>query len=624
MADITIADVRAKYPQYSDLSDEQLAKGLHQKFYSDMPYDQFSSKIGLAPSKYVPDSELAVKPQPKEEKSLIGQIIGGYDGARETLLTLGTGATTGLIGRLGGTVGGIARAIASGKYGTQEGAQEAAQLADDWSRKLTYEPKTQEGKDLLESIGKAFDASKLAGLGPSEAVAISAVPAAQEASLAASQAKQAVSPSVSRVRQAVRDVSAKLPSNEAEMPGMGASNTSGEAMRRQRAADLPAPIELTKGQATRDFAQQQFEREAAKNPTVGEPLRQRFSDQNQKILQNFDAWIDQTGAEAGSVRAAGQVVTDAVAAKANKAKAEIRNAYAKAKEAGDMSERIDISPLSKYIEEHKPEAINAPVLSSVEAKLGVVSKDGTASINDLEELRKMAGRLGQKDATNASFAKEVKGLIDDLTDGQGGDLYRQARALRQRFGKEFEDHAVIDRLLSFKPGTKDRSVAYEDVFDHSILKGSLDDVRTVRRVLQTAGPQGQQAWRELQGQTIQRMKDEMTKAVQVDSAGNRVVSPASLDKIVRELDKDGKLDFVFGKQGAQQIRDVNGIAQDVLTAPPGAVNHSNTASIMSQALDKVASKFTGVPFAGSALNFASKEVRNAADRRKVKQALEKK
>lgn len=55
MADISIADVRAKYPQYSDLSDEQLAKGLHQKFYSDIPYDQFAAKIGLN-----------AKPQPAE------------------------------------------------------------------------------------------------------------------------------------------------------------------------------------------------------------------------------------------------------------------------------------------------------------------------------------------------------------------------------------------------------------------------------------------------------------------------------------------------------------------------------------------------------------------------------
>lgn len=44
----SIAEVRAKYPQYKDLSDQQLADGMHKKFYSDMPKDEFYAKIGLS------------------------------------------------------------------------------------------------------------------------------------------------------------------------------------------------------------------------------------------------------------------------------------------------------------------------------------------------------------------------------------------------------------------------------------------------------------------------------------------------------------------------------------------------------------------------------------------------
>ena len=47
MADLSISQVREKFPQYNDLSDEQLAQGLHKKYYSDMPFDAFSQKIGL-------------------------------------------------------------------------------------------------------------------------------------------------------------------------------------------------------------------------------------------------------------------------------------------------------------------------------------------------------------------------------------------------------------------------------------------------------------------------------------------------------------------------------------------------------------------------------------------------
>jgi len=43
----TIAEIRQQYPQYDDLSDEQLAQGLHQKYYSDLPYEDFQQRIGM-------------------------------------------------------------------------------------------------------------------------------------------------------------------------------------------------------------------------------------------------------------------------------------------------------------------------------------------------------------------------------------------------------------------------------------------------------------------------------------------------------------------------------------------------------------------------------------------------
>ncbi len=45
----TIAEVRKQYPQYQDLTDQQLAEGLHRAYYSDMPFDDFAGKIGFEP-----------------------------------------------------------------------------------------------------------------------------------------------------------------------------------------------------------------------------------------------------------------------------------------------------------------------------------------------------------------------------------------------------------------------------------------------------------------------------------------------------------------------------------------------------------------------------------------------
>ncbi len=43
----SIADIRARYPQYQDLSDQALADAIYRKFYSDMPRDQFDAKLGM-------------------------------------------------------------------------------------------------------------------------------------------------------------------------------------------------------------------------------------------------------------------------------------------------------------------------------------------------------------------------------------------------------------------------------------------------------------------------------------------------------------------------------------------------------------------------------------------------
>lgn len=53
-----LADIRQKYPQYDDMSDEDFAQKFYAKFYSDMPFDQFAQKIGYTPAAQ-PDQPLS-------------------------------------------------------------------------------------------------------------------------------------------------------------------------------------------------------------------------------------------------------------------------------------------------------------------------------------------------------------------------------------------------------------------------------------------------------------------------------------------------------------------------------------------------------------------------------------
>ena len=58
---MNIKEIRQQYPQYNDLSDEQLARGLHQKFYADMPFEDFAGRIGFLPATPVPEA-----PEPRQ------------------------------------------------------------------------------------------------------------------------------------------------------------------------------------------------------------------------------------------------------------------------------------------------------------------------------------------------------------------------------------------------------------------------------------------------------------------------------------------------------------------------------------------------------------------------------
>lgn len=53
----SLAEIRQQYPQYADLSDDQLAQGLHRKYYADLPYEEFASKIGLQAAPAAPQAQ---------------------------------------------------------------------------------------------------------------------------------------------------------------------------------------------------------------------------------------------------------------------------------------------------------------------------------------------------------------------------------------------------------------------------------------------------------------------------------------------------------------------------------------------------------------------------------------
>lgn len=182
---------------------------------------------------------------------------------------------------------------------------------------------------------------------------------------------------------------------------------------------------------------------------------------------------------------------------------------------------------------------------------------------------------------------------------------------------------IITDLTENKTGSDDRKVALEDVQKRIIHDGSLDDLRFAKRALLTAGDDGKQAWKDIQGQTLQEIKSAATANVAPDAQGNQMISPAKLNQAINKLDKEGKLDYIFGPQGAEKLRAVNEISKTLFTVPASAgVNHSNTATVLAALIDGSILGSTGLPLpVANALKYATKHIKDNKVRARVNQAL---
>jgi hypothetical protein len=491
------------------------------------------------------------------------------------------------------------------------------------ARNIQYQPRTQMAQDVLGAIGQGFESAKIPPFMPQFA--------GVRPSGVATQAQEAVTAQAARAPVALADVIGAIRGQEPAtvMQGMGAAETAKALERQTRAQGLRVPVELTKGEATRLPGVQGFESETRKvyPESVGKPLIQRQIDTNQKILSNFDAYTTATGAEmSGNLRPVGKIVDAALVKEANRAMKEVNLAYDAARKSGETKALVPYEGLLTYINEQGPTVKEklAPILGAVEDQLfkNDPQKTGAVTIDALEDVYQFINKNSQEGTPNAVQARELKNLINQATEGAGGDLYKEARQKRVQYAKQFENAAFVDKLLRNKPGTTDRAVAFEDVFEHSILNGSFDDTRNIALLLKKGGEEGQQAWKELQGQTIQYIRDQATKNIQRDANGNPVPSAAAMNKAIRDLDSDGKLDYIFGKKGAEEIRELRDVMVDVYSPVPGTVNTSNTASALLRGLERInASPLSKIPVVGSATKYAEESLQQKALKKMVEESL---
>lgn len=598
-------------------------------------------------------------PQPKQQQaplSTMDKIIGGTEAG----LTVATGVVGGVIGQAAGGFHGIAESVVDGTFGTQQGAQNALNRATQASNALTYQPKTTGGQRAVGAVGEFIDDTGLDTLPPvlgggvGTAAATLGRASVPVATTAAREVAQAAKPVVAQaVEQAKRPVNAvteaaknifnRESANNGPAPAnIGAAQVDQATIRQALAADLPFTPELTRGQISRDPAQLKFEVETAKNAEMGAPLRQRYEDQHLVIQQNIDHFIESTDGLATNMREAGIAVDTALQKQMKADKNRVRVAYNKADNSAEAQTPVDLTtPIDNggnpttvldYLNS-QPDLPTTPILATAKktaVSLGIAEKDPNGSlisknptIKQMEQWRSQINQNVNAEAPNIRQAAILKSMIDEHVGPVEGALYKAARAERVRVAKRWENTAIMHDLTNKKANSSDRIVALEDVQKRIIHDGSLDDLRVAKRALLTSGEEGKQAWKDIQGQTLQEIKNDATAGIAPDARGNQMIIPAALNKAIKRLDDSGKLDFIFGQQGAEKLRSLNEISKTIFTVPASAaINHSNTAATLSAAMDLVLSGMSGFPApVASALRLSTKHIKDRKIRKRVEDAL---
>jgi hypothetical protein len=490
----------------------------------------------------------------------------------------------GLAGSVVAPVAGFVGSLTSGQYGTPAGVQAGEQAAQA-ARAQFYQPRTETAKQILGSIGGVME-----GLPPTMGAAGASLnalagPAMQQAG---AMARPVVSQAAAPVRNALTNVMTR---EQPAMQGMGAATTAEDMLRQERLQRFGIPA--TTGERTKNLAQQQFESEVQRGVITGisedaktklaEQMRGFKAGQKQEIVNNFERMTNDVGAEIADptqLRQVGKVVDKALNDEYTKKFDAYKALYAKADNAGETLQPVPYQALLDYVNTKTPTMRQKldPILDSVVESLKMNDPQNTGSIT-VRALEDIYQQLGQ--VKNSPNAGKLKQIITDMGEGAGGELYQAARASRKQLAKEFEDVGRVDKLLGTKAGYTDRRVALDDVFKHVVLDGSLEEMRSVTSLLKKAGPEGQQAYKELQGQTIQHMKDLLTKGDQL--------SFKNLNTLVTQLDSEDKLAYMFGKTGRDQIMDLRDAIKDVVVKEPGAVNYSNTSGAVLRGLEALQS-----------------------------------
>lgn len=533
-------------------------------------FDATPGNKGSRDEKMVPGNESIYPDKKPENKSLLTRIKDKVVGEYETAATLGSGAVAAPIG----AAAGIAKGFFGGKYGTAQGAEEAKAFAAEIADSLTYRPRSESGQERVSQIGKALDASKLAGMGPTEGMSLAAVSSLPRAPSAAvtrpaqqipARFASAGSAATNTFEQARTIAAGASPEIRAAVEKAGPSANLEVLGRHVQADSLPVPVRLTKGQALQDPVLISHEQNLRGKHTE---FVRRYEEQNKALLDNTTAIREQAAPDVYTTNkvAHGEALIDAYKAKDAALSAEITKRYKALSDANGGQFPLDGKAFVTAAEEalHK-ELLFDHVPEGMRKTLDRLKSGQPMTFENFESLRTNLARVqrSQADGNQKAAAGVIRQALEDMPMPAGAEnLKPLADSARQAARERF---ALIEADPAYKAVT--RGTASADKFvEKYIIGGDLKNVQTMKNNL-AHDPVAQQT---MSAGVIDQLRDSATSG---GSSTN--FSQAGYNKALEKIRP--KLDTLFGPESKKQLQDLGDVARYTQIQPRGSfVNNSNT------------------------------------------------
>ena len=572
------------------------------------------------------------EPQPRKVRNVREFLM---EAPVETALTLATGAVTAPFAAV--------EQLGSDIYGKITGKPNVGQ--DVFAQRMkagTYVPRTESGKEMVETVGKAFEATKLPPVLAPELTAVTAagrlpppkpegkpkmsvkeyekakatietqdppaLPGLASVGAAGRRDPVAIQAAIDALPVELQNQVKGIPVNRINLPALESH---------VQALNLPIPISLTRGQATGDLVA--LSNELNRRGEL-QNIAYRMGETNKALIENLSAIRDRAAPDLPGSKSSdfGQIVIDTYKGIDNDRRTVIGNLYKDLEKAAGGNFPIDSRTFVNNADAQLSKKLKSEfVPPTIQRQLQAYRDGGRMDFEQFEALRtnlateiRKAERAGDG---NASMALSI--IRDSLEDlpltGEAAALKPLADAARTAARERFE---ALKRDPAYKAAVDDK-VAPENFVETFVLskgKGTEKNVQTMMEAL-GKGTDGQHA---VAANIIEYLRNKS-----VDQQGN--FSQAAYNKALQELDP--KLQNIFDGASAQTLRDLGEVARKVMAQPKGSfANNSNTfVSALADKFGKGAEQALNLAIPGASIGTAAAQVRaRRAGRQFEEQSLE--